>query len=71
MDDDEEIPSPSAGRKRGRTVKKDVAEEDEAKVKKMRLKTEATEDDDDFSGIIGGGWKDGSAKQEVDDDECV
>jgi hypothetical protein len=40
----------------------------------MKVKDEVTEDDDDFSGIIGGEWKGGSTKQEVEEveeDECV
>jgi hypothetical protein len=70
--DDEEIQSPSAGRKRGRSGKKDVDEEDEVEIKKMKVENEVTDIDDDFSGIISGEWKDGSTKlEEGEEDECV
>lgn len=68
-DDDWKIKSPSVGRKRARSVKKEEGEEDGGLGKKV--KQEIVEDEEDFSGIIGGSGVNGYADEEVEDDECV
>jgi hypothetical protein len=70
-DDEEEIKSPTVGRKRGRSVKKEVDEEEERMGKKVKVKQEVVEVEEDFSGIIGGQGENGYADEGVEDDEWV